>query len=120
MTIKFYCPGCGALIAFDDKHHGKRARCTTCGQPFIIPSKDNETARKIRPEPEKAEPQSGFYRAVFVDSWKIFASRANATGLVFVTAAVAFKFFAGHTDYSFTVGLFRFQAPLGLIVTVAA
>jgi len=120
MTIKFYCPRCDALIAFGDKHRGKRAHCTTCGQPFIIPSKDNETARKIEPESEKLEPQSGFYRAVFVDSWKIFARKASATGLVFVAAAVAFKFFTGHTDYSCTVGMFRFHAPVGFVVTVAA
>jgi len=44
----------------------------------------------------------------------------NVTGLVFVAAAVCFKFFVGHTDYSFTMGAFRVQAPTGLIVTLAA
>lgn len=120
MTIQFNCPSCNALIAFDDKHCGKRARCTTCGQLFIIPSKDNEIPHKIEPETEKSGPLPGFYRALFVDSWKIFASPANAAGLVFVAAVVCFKFFTGHTDYSFTVGAFRVQAPVGLIVTIAA
>jgi len=120
MTIQFNCPNCDALIGFEDKHRGKRARCTTCGQRFIIPSKDNETPEKIKPPEEEAEPEPGFYRAVFVESWKLFTRPASATGLVFVLAAVCFKFFAGHTDYSWTMGGFRFQAPTGLLVTLAA
>jgi len=120
MTIQFNCPNCNAVIAFADKHCGKRARCTTCGQLFIIPSKDNETPKKIEQPEEKGRPIPGFYHAVFVDSWKLFARAQNATGLVFVTAAVCFKFFTGHTDYSWTMGGFRFQAPVGLIVTLAA
>jgi len=39
------------------------------------------------------EPVGGFYRGVFVDSWKVFADGENATSLVFVVAAVCFKFF---------------------------
>ena len=93
MTIKFNCPNCGELIAFDSKHCGKRARCTTCGQLFIIPSKDNETPEKVEAEIEKGEPEPGFYRAVFVNSWKIFVNPENATSLVFVAAVVCFKFF---------------------------
>jgi hypothetical protein len=93
MTIKFYCPNCDALIAFDSKHIGKRAHCTTCGQAFIIPARDNEIPKKIKPPPEIAEPIPGFYRAVFVDTWKIFANPKNITGLVFITAVVCFKFF---------------------------
>ncbi len=120
MTIQFCCPNCNAVIAFHDKHCGKRARCTTCGQLFTIPAKDNETPKKFEPLKEKGEPLPGFYRAVFVDSWKLFARAQNATGLVFVTAAVCFKFFAGHTDYSFTMGYFRVQAPTGLIITLSS
>jgi hypothetical protein len=120
MTIQFYCPSCDSMIAFDDKHAGKRARCTTCGQIFIIPSKDGEKPKKVEHKVEKAEPDPGFYRAVFVDAWKLFVSWANATGLVFVAAAVCFKFFTGHLDYSFTVGAFRFQAPVGFVVSLVA
>jgi hypothetical protein len=93
MTIKFYCPNCDALIAFDSKHAGKRAHCTTCGQAFIIPSKDDEKPEKIKPEPERTDPIPGFYRAVFVDTWKIFINPQNATPLVFVIAIVCFRFF---------------------------
>jgi hypothetical protein len=121
MTIQFYCPNCDELIAFDEKHRGKRARCTTCSQLFIIPSEDYQTPRKIEPQIQKPEPIPGFYRTAFLDSFKLFINPENATPLVFVIAAVCFKFFTGHLDYSFTVrGTFRFQAPLGQLVTIAA
>lgn len=120
MTIKFHCPNCGAIIGFADQHRGKRAHCTTCQQHFIIPSENNATPEKVTPPEEKSDPTPGFYRAALVDSWKLFIKTSNATGLVFITAAVCFKFFTGHTDYSFTMGGFRFQAPTGLIVRLTA
>lgn len=120
MTIRFNCPNCDELIAFSDKHIGKQARCASCRQRFIIPSESKQTPKKIEPPAEKAEPLPGFYRAVLVDNWKIFIRPRNITGLVFVIAAVCFKFFTGHTDYSFTMGMFRVQAPTGLIVTLSA
>ncbi len=95
MTIEFNCPYCEALIAFDSKHCGKRARCLTCGQLFIIPSKDFEKAEKIKPKIERAEPLPGFYRAVFVGSWKLFINPENATSIVFVFVAICFKFLFG-------------------------
>jgi hypothetical protein len=98
MTIKFYCPNCDAIIAFDSKHAGKRARCLSCGQIFIIPQKDNEIPKKIKAEPEyKGEPVPGFYHAVFVDSWKLFFDPQNVTSLAFVVAVVCFKFFLATT-----------------------
>jgi hypothetical protein len=93
MTIKFNCPNCDNLIAFDAKHIGKRARCQQCHQAFIIPAKDDEIPQLIEQEAEKAEPVPGFYRAVFRDNWKLFIDRQNVTTLAFVTAAVCFKFF---------------------------
>lgn len=95
MTIQFYCPNCDSLIAFDSKHAGKRARCLTCGQVLIIPSKENEKPKKIEPQREKSEPLPGFYRAVFIDSWKMFFDTQNAASLLFVIAIVCFKFFLG-------------------------
>jgi len=119
MTIRFNCPNCDELIAFADKYCGRQARCTSCGQRFIIPSEDKETPKKVEPPAEKAEPEPGFYRAVFIDSWKLFVRPQNSTGLVFVIAAVCFKFFTSHTDYSFTMGMFRVLAPVGLVVTMS-
>jgi hypothetical protein len=94
-TIQFYCPKCDTIIAFDRKHCGKRARCTTCGQLFIIPSEDYETPQKIETKVKRADPLPGFYRAAFVDSWKLFTNPDNTTTLVFVLAAVFFKFLFG-------------------------
>lgn len=96
MTIQFNCPNCGALIAFESKHVGKRARCLTCNQLFIIPEKDNQTPKKVKPPEsplDKALPLPGFFRAALVDNWKIFFDRKNVTTLAFVAAAVCFKFF---------------------------
>jgi hypothetical protein len=94
MTIQFYCPNCGAIIAFQDRHIGKRARCLTCGQIFIIPQKNFDTTEKIKPKSEdRGDPVPGFYKAVFLDNWKIFFDSANVTTLVFVIAVVCFKFF---------------------------
>jgi hypothetical protein len=94
MTIQFNCPRCGSLIAFADKHAGKPAKCLNCGQQLTIPEKTGQTPKKLEPQVEPKVPQPGFYRAVFVDSWKIFFDKDNLTAIVFVTAAVCFKFFS--------------------------
>ncbi|MGA2172439.1 MAG: hypothetical protein ABSG82_05430 [Sedimentisphaerales bacterium] len=94
MTILFKCPKCGEIIAFTDKHAGQSAKCMTCGQQMIIPEKTGQAPKIIKPKAEPKVPQPGFYRAVFVDSWKIFSDRKNLTGFVFVTAAICFKFFS--------------------------
>ena len=53
MTIQFNCPYCNAVIGFDDKYRGKRAQCTSCGERFIIPSKNFEKAKKVKLEKEE-------------------------------------------------------------------
>lgn len=95
MTIQFFCPNCNEIIGFADKHSGKRARCTNCGQLFVIPTEDYKKPKKVElsKEKEKGEPMPGFYRAVFVDNWKLFFDFENVTSLAFVIAAVCFKFF---------------------------
>ena len=94
MTIEFNCPKCGALIAFDSKHAGKRAKCLSCGQKFFIPAESFQKAKKVEPEPKpKEDPIPGYYRAVFVDSWKVFFHPQSVTPLAFVTAVVCFRFF---------------------------
>jgi ribosomal protein S27E len=119
MTIEFNCPNCNEVIAFSEKHSGKNAHCTSCGQHFVIPSKSFEKARIVKPAEEVSAPVEGFYKAVFIENLKLFIKPQNTTGLVFVIAAVCFKFFTGHVDYSWQVGGFRFIAPLGLIITLA-
>lgn len=93
MTIEFNCPNCDSLIAFDNKHCGKRARCLTCGQVFIIPAEDYAKAEKIKPKIEKPDPEPGFYKAVFIDSLKIWINPENVTAMIFVAALVCFNFF---------------------------
>jgi len=93
MSIRFYCPTCDALIAFHQKHAGKHARCLSCGQVLIIPSKDNEVPQKIEPQPQTTRPLPGFYHALFLDTFKIFFRTENLTSLTFVLALVCFKFF---------------------------
>jgi hypothetical protein len=93
MTIEFNCPKCGALIAFDSKYAGKRARCLTCQQKFIIPAESFQKPKKVEEPKPKAEPIPGFYRAVFVESWPVFVNPKNVTTLTFIVAVVCFRFF---------------------------
>jgi DNA-directed RNA polymerase subunit RPC12/RpoP len=116
MTITFKCPECGQLCAFPEKHAGRRARCTKCNQRFTIPAKQGDNAVKLKTAPET--PLPGFYKAALQDNRKIFTDFHNITPFVFLTALVCFRFFLAHTDYSFTVGNFRVQMPLGWIVII--
>ncbi len=119
MTIEFNCPKCNQIIAFADQHAGKNAHCATCKQRFVIPLKSFDKPEIIKPPEEICEPVEGFYRAVFIENWKLFTRPENATGLVFVIAAVCFKFFIGHVDYSWQMGGYSFIAPWGLIITLS-
>ncbi len=124
MTIQFNCPDCNAVIAFADKHCGKRARCTTCGQLLIIPSEDNEPPKKFEPPKEKGEPLPGFYGAVFVDSWRLSTWAQNGMGLVFILTVVVLKFFTAGWNFSFFIQgnwlSFDFYIPLGWVLRAAA
>jgi ribosomal protein S27E len=103
MTIRFNCPSCNELIAFADKHSGKRAHCANCGQKFVIPSEDKGKTKKIKSPKEIAEPLPGFYRAVFAGSWQLFTKEENITGLVFIAVAVCLKFFMAGKNYTITL-----------------
>jgi len=124
MTIRFNCPSCNELIAFADKHSGKRAHCTTCGQQFIIPSGDKGKTKKIKSPKERAVPLPGFYRAVFVDSRRLFTNQENITGMVFIAAAVCLKFFTAGMNYTMTIPgqayVFNIPIPIGHVLHVSA
>jgi hypothetical protein len=121
MTIEFNCPQCKAVIAFPDRHAGKRARCLTCKQHLIIPAASGQRPALAAPDPvDKGDPVPGFYKAAFVDGWRLFFTLDGLTGLVFVAAAVGFRFFVGHTDYSAPTPGFNILLPIGLIVTLAS
>jgi hypothetical protein len=124
MTIQFNCPSCNELIAFADKHSGKRAHCANCGQKFIIPSSDKGKTKKIKSPKERAEPLPGFYRAVLVESGQIFTNPENITGLVFIAIAVCLKFFTAGMNYTMTVPGRAYSVdlplPFGWILRVSA
>ena len=124
MTIRFNCPSCNELIAFADEHRGKRAHCATCGQKFIIPSGDKGKTKKIKPPKKIAEPLPGFYRAVLVDSRRLFTNEENITGLVFIGAAVCLKFFTSGMNFTMTIPgkayNFDFPIPIGHVLHVSA
>jgi len=117
MTIEFNCPNCNAVIAFADKHAGKRAHCTSCQQRFFIPLKSHEKAKKIKPPKEKGEPVPGFYYAVFLGSWKLFTNFKNAADFIFILVVVVFKFFTANQNISLHIQghwlAFDFYIPLG-------
>jgi len=124
MTIRFNCPSCNELIAFADEHRGKRAHCMTCGQQFVIPSGDKQKTKKIKSPKERAEPLPGFYRAVFIDSRRLFTNQENVTGLVFIALAVCLKFFMAGKNYTLTIPgqafVFNIPIPIGHVLHVAA
>jgi len=123
MTIRFNCPSCNELIAFADKHSGKRAHCANCGQKFIIPSGDKGKTKKIKSPKEIAVPLPGFYRAVFAESWRLFTDPKNITGLVFIIVAVCLKFFMAGKNYVITMGRgypISIPIPIGHVLHVSA
>jgi hypothetical protein len=124
MTIRFNCPSCNELIAFADKHSGKRAHCANCGQKFIIPSSDKDKTKKIKSPKERAEPLPGFYRAVFAESGQLFTDSKNVTGLVFIATAVFLKFFTAGMNYTMTVPGRAYSVdlpiPIGHVLHAAA
>ncbi len=94
MTIEFNCPKCNSVIAFADKHAGKRAHCTACKQSFFIPEKSFGKIQIIKPPKEKlSDPIPGFYRAALINNWKLFFNPKNITGFVFMILAAVFYFF---------------------------
>ena len=120
MTIEFNCPNCNSVIAFADQHAGKRAKCTTCGQGFVIPQKNYEKASKVKPpKEEKGDPIPGFYQAVLVDNWKVFTNIKNITGFAFIITAVVFKYFTSNLNFVMTMPSksrpFDIYVPLGYV-----
>lgn len=37
--LRFNCPGCGYQYACTDQHAGRRAKCTQCAAPFVVPDR---------------------------------------------------------------------------------
>ncbi len=122
MSIEFNCPKCDALIAFANKHAGKRARCATCEHRFVIPEASFEEPARVAEPEARAQPPiplPGFYRAALIQSWGVLFRWNTLIGLVFICVAVSFKFYVAHIDYSFELmDRLSILLPFGLIVRV--
>ncbi|MBN2590956.1 MAG: hypothetical protein JXA96_13910 [Sedimentisphaerales bacterium] len=123
MTIEFNCPKCNSVIAFADKHAGKRAHCSACNQSFFIPDKSFGKIQTIKPPKEKpSDPIPGFYHAALIDNWKLFFNPKNITGMVFTFVAAIFYFFNGHRNIEIPIttksgGVITIFLPFGWLCT---
>lgn len=119
MTIQFYCPKCNNMIAFHNRHIGKRAKCLYCGQLLIIPEKDFENPKLVELKYQRGSPLPGFYRSLFSDTWKIFFSRENIVPLTFVAAIVCFQFFTARLCcFAFLTYIVGWGMLLGLYLNI--
>jgi hypothetical protein len=80
------CPKCNALCEFTDDSAGFAITCQNCGRVFLA----HEQKQK---EQKAAAPIPGFYRAVFIDTWRIFARPQNYVLIGLVLVITVFKFF---------------------------
>ncbi len=113
MAISFYCPTCQNFCSSGEESAGKHAACQACGQEFMIPDEDGGQALKVKSVRDN-QPMPGFWQAAFRDSAKLLTVGGNATGAVFVCAAMGFKFFCGHGNIRILV----FYIPIGFITQI--
>ena len=113
MTIQFECPNCGEIIAFDEKHAGKRARCLKCDQRFIIPDKDFQKPRTIKIKTGPTEPAPGFYKAALFDSPLQLISLKNITAIAFIITVTCVRFFFSHYNVNIQMNAVRIWLPFG-------
>jgi hypothetical protein len=119
MTISCRCPKCNGLCAFAEKNAGRRARCHKCGQIFIIPDRDGQKPQEVElPKAAAGKPIPGFYRAVFVDNWKVFFKRQSVTPLAFVVAVISFRFFLVGSCLGFITILVSWGWLLGFYLNI--
>lgn len=112
MSITFKCPKCKSLCAFAEQYAGRRARCITCNESFLIP--DCEGGKPII-EVVEQPPLPGYYHRALVETWKVFINPDNAKTLIFIALMVSLEYFIGYTDFSIGLPGFRLQLPLGII-----
>jgi hypothetical protein len=82
------CPKCNTECEYGDEAAGFAIECKKCGRVFITPSDEEQE------QPQKSEtPFPHFYRAVFIDTWKIFAQPHNYILIGLLVMMAVFKFF---------------------------
>ncbi len=114
MTRTFYCPGCGGICGFAERHAGRTARCTRCNQRFIIPDVNNVKAQKVKEE--RGNPLPGFYRQVLIKTWPVFFHKDSLVSLAFLASLIVFRFFLTNVDLSAALPGFVLLAPIGWII----
>lgn len=83
------CPKCNTEYEYDDDAAGFAIECKRCGRVFVAPSEEEQEKQPQKPE----IPLPHFYRAVFIDTWKIFARPHNYILIGLLVVMAAFKFF---------------------------
>ncbi|MDO8302577.1 MAG: hypothetical protein Q7T18_04975 [Sedimentisphaerales bacterium] len=82
------CPKCTTECEYDDEAAGFAIECKKCGRIFITPSAEQKEKEAV-----PLLPPGGFYRAVFIDTWKIFVRPHNYILIGLLIAMAVFKFF---------------------------
>ena len=103
-TITFHCPKCKSLCAFSGRFAGRQCRCLKCGQFMLVPTEDGGKPEKLEISCDTGQPLPGFYKAVFIDSWKVFLRFKSLTLLIFIAAVICAKFFFGHLNFFLEIG----------------
>jgi hypothetical protein len=90
-----------------------------CDQVFIIPSTDNEKARKVEPpRKEFGRPLPGFYSAVFKYSLPAIFNKQGLGTLIFILFVTSLKFFTIHLDLTLPLPGFTVLLPIGWIAAI--
>lgn len=98
-TITFHCPKCRSMCAFSDRFAGRRCRCLKCGQFMLVPTEDGGKSEKLEISCDTGTPLPGFYKAVFINSKKLFTSRQSVIGLIFIVTTVTVQFFTAYLNF---------------------
>ena len=117
-TLEFECPQCGQICAFDDRHVGRRARCTKCNALFLIPA-DGQSATVLKPTLLEDGPFSGFWTALLRDTPKAFVHPHSLAGIMLMVCASVVRFYIGHPLLVVLIFLLLpIPLPVGIFATV--
>lgn len=117
-TVDFGCPECGQVCAFDDRHVGRRARCTKCNALFLIPAA-GQPAHAIKQAVLDDGPFSGFWRALCLDTPRAFLHPHSLAGILLMVCASVVRFYIGHPMLVVLIFLILpVPLPVGIFATV--
>jgi hypothetical protein len=117
-TLEFECPQCGQICAFDDRHVGRRARCTKCNALFLIPAA-GQPAHTLKQAILDDGPFSGFWTALLRDTPKALLHPHSLAGILLMVCASVVRFYIGHPMLVVLIFLFiPIPLPVGIFATV--